>query len=70
MGAEETDRMLELLARLKQGHAILLVEHDMDAVFRIADRITVMVNGEVIASDAPAAIRTNRDVQIAYLGGH
>ena len=42
----------------------------MDAVFRIADRITVMVNGEVIASDAPAAIRTNRDVQIAYLGGH
>jgi branched-chain amino acid transport system ATP-binding protein len=70
MGAEETDRMLDLLARLKPGHAILLVEHDMDAVFRIADRITVMVNGEVIASDAPAAIRSNRDVQIAYLGGH
>jgi branched-chain amino acid transport system ATP-binding protein len=70
MGAEETDRMLDLLARLKPGHAILLVEHDMDAVFRIADRITVMVNGEVIASDVPAAIRTNRDVQIAYLGGH
>jgi branched-chain amino acid transport system ATP-binding protein len=70
MGSEETDRMLELLARLKTGHAILLVEHDMDAVFRIADRITVMVNGEVIASDAPAAIRSNRDVQIAYLGEH
>jgi branched-chain amino acid transport system ATP-binding protein len=70
MGAEETDRMLDLLARLKPGHAILLVEHDMDAVFRIADRITVMVNGEVIASDEPAAIRSNRDVQIAYLGGH
>jgi len=68
MGAEETDRMLKLLARLKSGHAILLVEHDMDAVFRIADRITVMVNGEVIASDAPAAIRANRDVQVAYLG--
>jgi branched-chain amino acid transport system ATP-binding protein len=68
MGSEETDRMLELLARLKAGHAILLVEHDMDAVFRIADRITVMVNGEVIASDAPAAIRSNRDVQVAYLG--
>jgi len=50
---------------------VLLVEHDMDAVFRIADRITVMVNGEVIASDAPAAIRANRDVQTAYLGeGH
>ena len=71
MGAEETERMLALLAELKHGHAILLVEHDMDAVFRIADRITVMVNGEVIASDAPAAIRTNRDVQVAYLGdGH
>ncbi len=70
MGSEETDRMLELLARLKPGHAILLVEHDMDAVFRIADRITVMVNGQVIASDAPAAIRSNRDVQVAYLGEH
>ena len=71
MGAEETDRMLALLVSLKATHAVLLVEHDMDAVFRIADRITVMVNGEVIASDAPAAIRTNRDVQVAYLGeGH
>ncbi len=70
MGAEETDRMLEVLAGLKAGHAILLVEHDMDAVFRIADRITVMVNGEVIASGAPDEIRTNRDVQVAYLGGH
>jgi branched-chain amino acid transport system ATP-binding protein len=68
MGAEETERMLELLARLKSGHAILLVEHDMDAVFRIAERITVMVNGEVIASDAPERIRGNREVQLAYLG--
>ena len=68
MGAEETDRMLSLLARLKAGHAVLLVEHDMDAVFRIADRITVMVNGAVIASGAPQTIRTNRDVQVAYLG--
>ena len=50
MGAEETERMLALLAELQAGHAILLVEHDMDAVFRIADRITVMVNGAVIAS--------------------
>jgi branched-chain amino acid transport system ATP-binding protein len=47
---------------------VLLVEHDMDAVFRIADRITVMVNGAVIASGAPQTIRTNRDVQVAYLG--
>jgi len=70
MGAEETDRMLELLARLKPGHAILLVEHDMDAVFRIADRISVMVNGAVIASGEPAAVRANREVQVAYLGEH
>ncbi|MBP6898857.1 MAG: ABC transporter ATP-binding protein [Burkholderiaceae bacterium] len=68
MGAEETERMLALLARLKTGHAIALVEHDMDAVFRIADRISVMVNGQLIASDAPTAIRANREVQIAYLG--
>lgn len=70
MGAEETERMLALLATLKAGHAIALVEHDMDAVFRIADRITVMVNGQVIASDAPQAIRANREVQVAYLGEH
>jgi branched-chain amino acid transport system ATP-binding protein len=70
MGAEETDRMLALLAELKAGHAILLVEHDMDAVFRIADRITVMVNGAVIASDAPEAVRASPAVQAAYLGGH
>jgi len=71
MGAEETGRMLALLAELKRSHAVLLVEHDMDAVFRIADRITVMVNGAVIASDVPENIRSNREVQIAYLGeGH
>jgi branched-chain amino acid transport system ATP-binding protein len=68
MGSEETDRMLKLLANLKQGHAVLLVEHDMDAVFRVADRITVMVNGEVIASDVPHLIRGNPEVQVAYLG--
>ena len=68
MGAEETERMLRLLGALKAEHAVLLVEHDMDAVFRIADRITVMVNGEVIASDAPEAIRRNADVRVAYLG--
>ncbi|HUG21477.1 ABC transporter ATP-binding protein [Piscinibacter sp.] len=68
MGAEESERMLALLEQLKREHAVLLVEHDMDAVFRVADRITVMVNGEVIASDAPEHIRANRDVQVAYLG--
>jgi branched-chain amino acid transport system ATP-binding protein len=70
MGAEETDRMLALLDELRAGHAILLVEHDMDAVFRIADRITVMVNGAVIASDTPEAVRSSAEVQAAYLGGH
>jgi branched-chain amino acid transport system ATP-binding protein len=59
-----------LMNELKAGHAILLVEHDMDAVFRIADRITVMVNGAVIASGTPAQIRTSPQVQTAYLGGH
>ena len=70
MGAEETDRMLALLSELRAGHAILLVEHDMDAVFRIADRITVMVNGSVIACDTPAAVRSSEAVQAAYLGEH
>jgi branched-chain amino acid transport system ATP-binding protein len=71
MGAEETERMLKLLAELKPGHAILLVEHDMDAVFRIADKITVMVNGSVIAVGDPDFIRNSPDVRTAYLGeGH
>ena len=70
MGAEETERMLALLAELKAAHAILLVEHDMDAVFRIADTITVMVNGAVIASGNPDFVRNSREVQNAYLGGH
>ncbi|WP_432259908.1 ABC transporter ATP-binding protein [Cupriavidus sp. TMH.W2] len=68
MGAEESARMLALLRGLREGHAILLVEHDMDAVFSVADRITVMVNGAVIATGSPQAIRTNHEVQVAYLG--
>jgi branched-chain amino acid transport system ATP-binding protein len=71
MGAEETERMLHLLAELKKGHAILLVEHDMDAVFKIADVITVMVNGSRIASGDPDFIRNSAEVRTAYLGeGH
>jgi len=71
MGAEETERMLELLDQLKTNHAILLVEHDMDAVFRIADKITVMVNGSVIAVGNPDFIRNSPEVRTAYLGeGH
>ena len=68
MGGEESGRMLALLTTLKPGHAILLVEHDMDAVFRVADRITVMVNGRVIASDVPEKIRVDPAVREAYLG--
>ena len=68
MGAEETGRMLALLTALKPAHAILFVEHDMDAVFKVADRITVMVNGRVIASDVPERIRVDPAVREAYLG--
>ena len=68
MGAEETERMLALLDELKTGHAILLVEHDMDAVFRVADCITVMVNGSVIASGTPDFVRNSAEVRSAYLG--
>ena len=70
MGPDESERMLELLRTLRRDHAVLLVEHDMDAVFAVADRITVMVNGRVIASDTPDAVRADAGVQAAYLGGH
>ena len=68
MGVAEAQRMVELLLKLKIDHAILLVEHDMDAVFALADHLTVMVNGQAIASGTPAAIRSNAEVQAAYLG--
>jgi branched-chain amino acid transport system ATP-binding protein len=68
MGAEESVRMVGLLKRLSAAHAILLVEHDMDAVFALADTITVMVNGQVLESGRPAAIRASASVQRAYLG--
>jgi branched-chain amino acid transport system ATP-binding protein len=68
MGPEESKRMIELIGRIRAQVAVLLVEHDMDAVFRLADRISVMVNGRVIASGAPEAIRANAEVRKAYLG--
>ena len=68
MGTVEAERMIRLLGSLKTNHAILLVEHDMDAVFTLADRLTVMVNGQVIASGTPAAVRADAVVQAAYLG--
>ena len=69
MGAEESRSMVTLIAALAARHAILLVEHDMDAVFSIAQRLTVMVNGRVLESGTPEAIRESAAVQEAYLGG-
>ena len=68
MGTAEAERMITLLHSLRKNHAILLVEHDMDAVFALADTLTVMVNGQMIASGTPANIRKNAAVQAAYLG--
>jgi branched-chain amino acid transport system ATP-binding protein len=68
MGAEESARMVALLQSLRADHAILLVEHDMDAVFALADTLTVMVNGRVLESGLPAQIRTSAAVREAYLG--
>ncbi len=68
MGVAEAERMVALLLAIKKDHGILLVEHDMDAVFTLADKLTVMVNGQVIASGTPAEIRADAGVQAAYLG--
>jgi branched-chain amino acid transport system ATP-binding protein len=68
MGADEAARMVQLLKTLAPDHAILLVEHDMDAVFAVADVITVMVNGQVLESGPPSQIRGSPAVQEAYLG--
>jgi len=68
MGTAEAERMVALLLRLKPHHAMMLVEHDMDAVFALADQLTVMVNGQVIASGTPAQVRADAGVQSAYLG--
>jgi branched-chain amino acid transport system ATP-binding protein len=68
MSLDESQRMIELLGALKARHTILLVEHDMDAVFALADRISVMVYGCLVATGAPDAIRANPEVREAYLG--
>jgi branched-chain amino acid transport system ATP-binding protein len=67
-GPEETERLIGILLDLKHAYTILLVEHDMRAVFALADRISVLVYGRVIATDAPEAIRGNAEVRAAYLG--
>jgi branched-chain amino acid transport system ATP-binding protein len=68
MGLEESQRMVEFLSRLKGRHTMILVEHDMDAVFTLADRISVLVYGRIIASGAPEEVRANPEVRRAYLG--
>jgi branched-chain amino acid transport system ATP-binding protein len=68
MGADESKRVVALLRQLSSDHAILLIEHDMDAVFALAESLTVMVNGAVLATGDPEAIRANSEVQRAYLG--
>ena len=68
MGVEESQRMVEVLAELKGTHTLVLIEHDMDAVFALADRITVLAYGQSIACDTPLNIRSNPEVRKAYLG--
>jgi branched-chain amino acid transport system ATP-binding protein len=68
MGTDESQRMIEFLATLKGNTTMVLVEHDMDAVFSLADRISVLVYGRIIATGTPAEIRANAEVRAAYLG--
>jgi branched-chain amino acid transport system ATP-binding protein len=68
LGPEESTRMIGLLRELKGEFTILLIEHDMDAVFALADRVTVLLSGRVVATDVPTSIRANAEVQGAYLG--
>lgn len=68
MSMEETERAVDLIKRVTEGKTLLMVEHDMEVVFNLADRMSVLVYGQVIATDTPEAIRNNPDVQRAYLG--
>jgi branched-chain amino acid transport system ATP-binding protein len=68
MGSEEAAKILELLKELAKTHTLILIEHDMDAIFAIADQLTVMVNGIVLETGTVSQIRCSKAVQDAYLG--
>jgi len=68
MGPEESERLVGLLDKVRQQVTVLLVEHDMDAVFRLANRVSVLVNGELIVTDLPDVVRNSDEVKRAYLG--
>jgi branched-chain amino acid transport system ATP-binding protein len=70
MSRSESDAAVNLISKVTKDKTLLMVEHDMSVVFGLADRIAVVVYGEVIACDTPAAIRENAKVQEAYLGSH
>jgi branched-chain amino acid transport system ATP-binding protein len=70
MSRSESDAAVELIRKVTAGKTLLMVEHDMSVVFGLADKIAVLVYGEMIACDTPANIRCNHKVQEAYLGGH
>jgi branched-chain amino acid transport system ATP-binding protein len=68
MSRNETLELIGILRRISTKHTLVLVEHDMDVVFQLADRITVLVNGSVLASGPPASVRADSAVRTAYLG--
>jgi branched-chain amino acid transport system ATP-binding protein len=70
MSRSESDAAIELIRKVTIGKTLLMVEHDLGVVFGLADKIAVVVYGQVIACDTPAKVRANAQVQEAYLGGH
>jgi branched-chain amino acid transport system ATP-binding protein len=68
MSREETDYTVGLIRELSQGRTLMIVEHDMDVVFSLSDRVSVLVYGQIVATDTPEQVRNNAQVQEAYLG--